>query len=93
MKYVITHVHARREEKFIATGGDRRKRTETLLSFFRGSDRIKMCLVFCGASRYPFGNSSYSKSFPKTQHFSGSQSSQVWNFTIIEIFFLGLCIE
>ena len=42
--YVITQVHECREEKVMATGGEKQDEND------RGSDRGKMCFVFCRAS-------------------------------------------
>ena len=55
--YVITQVHECRKEKVMATDGEKLDEND------RGSDRGKMCFVFCGASSYFFGISCYSKSF------------------------------
>ena len=55
--YVITQVHACREEKVMATGGEKQDKND------RGSDWGKIGFVFCGASPYSFEISGYSKSF------------------------------
>ena len=47
--YVIMQVHACREEKVMATGGEKQ-----LDEHDRGSNQSKMCFVFCGASPYFF---------------------------------------
>ena len=67
-KYVITQIHACREENkpgpcqiliWLKRGSSLRKEDEN----DQGSDRGKMCFVFCGASSYFFSISSYSKCF------------------------------
>ena len=47
--YVTMQVHACREEKVMATGGEKQ-----LDEHDRGSNQSKMCFVFCGASPYFF---------------------------------------